>query len=324
LFASIRVMPPSESQHAPFDCAHQGSAANKPRQSIFGDDLYLYQQHQSIDVIISSFSFKTGPPCAANLVVDVRFLPDPRGLEDHYSSINGQHPAVGEFIRASSEFEPFFEELTKSTMRLVDGCSTNDCPRILIAVGCTAGRHRSVFVAESLAAHVRGTTDIMTHNVRVFHRDSTCGGQLAGKMYFDGLDCRPCDEIMKSRNEDSDISFEMDVDVQCVSSSSSADYVRADEDGYMSGPLSSSSSAALLDDMSSGVSSIDSSASGPQMQFHYCPDTQKLEVCDRQLSKSCSTVLGSVLGNGLNKLKRLRERRSGSEGPSAEFQPTSY
>lgn len=287
---------------APFDFVQQDGASNRKRCGMFDSDLYLCQDEQSVDVIISSFSFKTGPPCAANLVVDTRFLPDPKVLEERHPGINGQNPLVGDFIRASAEFEPFFQELARNTMRLVDGCGDNACPRIIIAVGCTAGRHRSVFVAELLAAHVRGATDVLSHNVKVLHRDSTTkGGESVSS--FEGVDCRPCDEI--NNNRDSDILFEMDcdVDVLCISSDDSS-----------SGPLSSSSS-------SLGMSLGSSWSSNISKQLHYCPDTQKLEACDTQLSKSCSTVLGSVLGNGLNKLKRLRAMRKGGVEPG--FQPLS-
>lgn len=309
---------------APFDCAPQERAANRKRGSMFDDDdFYLCGQEQNVEVIISSFSFKTGPPCAANLVVDVRFLPDPKVLEEQHPGINGQNPLVGDFIRASPEFEPFFEELAKNTMKLVDSCGDSSCQRIMVAVGCTAGRHRSVFVAESLGAHIRALTDVMSQTVRVFHRDAsvTSGGESVSS--FDGVDYRPCDEIDKS--QDSDLAFEMDcdVDLQCVSSSSSelSTYTRVDDDdsSQASAPLSSSSSDIQ------GMSSGGSWSSNLAMQLHYCPDTQKLEACDTQLSKSCSTVLGSVLGNGLNKLKRLRAMRKGGEhvASAAGFQPLS-
>lgn len=311
--------------NAPFDCAPQERAANRKRGSMFDGDYCVCDYGQSVEVIISSFSFKTGPPCAANLVVDVRFLPDPKVLEEQNPGINGQNPLVGDFVRASPEFEPFFEELAKNTMKLVDGCGDCSCPRIMVAVGCTAGRHRSVFVAESLGAHIRASTDVMSHTIKVFHRDASMTSSGGSMSSFDGVDCRPCDEINK--NQDSELTFEMDcdVDLQCVSSSSSEQgtYTRVDDDdsSQVSAPLSLSSSSDIQ-----GMSSGGSWSSNLAMQLHYCPDTQKLEACDTQLSKSCSTVLGSVLGNGLSKLKRLRAMRKGGEEPAASasgFQPLS-
>ncbi|EKX43958.1 hypothetical protein GUITHDRAFT_153114 [Guillardia theta CCMP2712] len=120
------------------------------------------------EVIVSSFSFKTGAP-NADLVVDVRFLPDPRTLENEAPDIDGTHSQVEEFIRARSSFDSFFTQLTENVASVVGDLKDRGSERVELAIGCTAGRHRSVFVAERLARWLR--ENVGADKVRVLHRE---------------------------------------------------------------------------------------------------------------------------------------------------------
>ena len=73
------------------------------------------------EVVVSSFAFKTGAP-EANLVIDVRFLPDPRPLMEENPLLDGTHDAVEDFIRTRSCFDQFFEVLTKQTVSVIYEC----------------------------------------------------------------------------------------------------------------------------------------------------------------------------------------------------------
>lgn len=262
---------------------------------------YNYREHggmgdtdivrSSPEVIISSFSFKTGPPCAANLVIDVRFLPDPRWLEQDYPSVTGLDSAVAVFIQKDATFEPFFKELKANAKRVVDDLGSKGCQKVLLAVGCTAGRHRSVFVAQALGTWLKDNHQDGADLVKVYHRDMS-GGAVCP------TDIRPCSEIAdqsSSRsstvngNDDDGMDFKMDFDDDELSPvpSDTPTRISSPTTGLPTGPLS-----------------------GPAMQCTYCPETNQLEFRPRSSSLPCQGVLGSLLGNGLSNLKDLRQRRA--------------
>lgn len=101
-------------------------------------------------IFVTSFSYRLGLPREADLVFDVRFLANP-----HYDldlrDLTGLDEAVGRFISADSQFQPFFDDLTRLLGPLLGGYAAEGKSYLTIAVGCTGGRHRSVFVAEKLA-----------------------------------------------------------------------------------------------------------------------------------------------------------------------------
>ena len=120
------------------------------------------------EVVVSSFAFKTGAP-DANLVLDVRFLPDPRPLMEEIPALDGTHDAVEDFIRTRSRFDQFFEVLKGQIAAVVNDLRSRGCNRVEFAFGCTGGQHRSVFVAERLASWLR---EHLGHGkVHVMHRE---------------------------------------------------------------------------------------------------------------------------------------------------------
>lgn len=117
-------------------------------------------------VFVTSFSYRQGLPREADLVFDVRFLANP-----HYDPVlkplSGQATAVGDYVMRDPGFEPFFAQLTAMLEALLPQYEREGKSYLTIAVGCTGGRHRSVFVAEKLALWLgdRGRP------VQVSHRD---------------------------------------------------------------------------------------------------------------------------------------------------------
>ena len=143
---------------------------NLCRQAIEGQAMEGHPQ-----VVVSSFAFKTGLP-EANLVLDVRFLPDPRPLMEEIPALDGTHDAVEEFITTRSCFDQFFEVLKGQIDTVVADLRSRGCSRVEFAFGCTGGQHRSVFVAERLASWLRermGTDKIMVHHRELSPRSST-------------------------------------------------------------------------------------------------------------------------------------------------------
>ncbi len=229
---------------------------------------------------MSSFSFKTGPPCFSNVVTDVRFLPDPKSLEEHHPYITGRHRVVADFLRSHCEFEPFFRELCARTSELMNDLARKGCRRINLAFGCTAGKHRSVFVAEALAQWLRANHQDFTVSVK--HRDIPCD-LLREDERFDGTN-----NETEDHNAAGHLFFEP----------STSPHAASDEFSWNPPP--------------SGT------MAGPMLQCTYYPDQNRIEFSERNRNSPCTSVVHDVLGNGLANLKSLRERRALSTGRAGE------
>ena len=137
-----------------------------------GDLKRLLQGHfglpeqQSLLVQVTSFSFRSGLPRDADLVFDVRFLANPY-YEPNLKSLTGRDAEIARFIRSNQEFAPFLESLTRLLHPLLPRYVAEGKSYLTIAIGCTGGRHRSVYVAEELAAWLRS----QGQRVQILHRD---------------------------------------------------------------------------------------------------------------------------------------------------------
>lgn len=115
---------------------------------------------------VMSFGFKYGLPVDADLVADVRFLPNPHWVPE-LRPHTGQESLVAEFVLAQPGAAEFLESY-RGVLRIVTAGYLREGKRYLtLAVGCTGGRHRSVAIAERLGAHLAADG----HDVRVVHRD---------------------------------------------------------------------------------------------------------------------------------------------------------
>ena len=125
---------------------------------------------------VTSFSYRSGVPREADLVFDVRFLANP-----HYDTVlrekSGRDPEVGDYIANDPQFEPFFTALTGLMEVLIPGYIKEGKSYLTIAVGCTGGRHRSVYVAERLGAWLKD----LPLSVEVSHRDADIPPVLASE-----------------------------------------------------------------------------------------------------------------------------------------------
>jgi len=121
-----------------------------------GDLRHLVEDHFGLDsqpalaIFVISFSYGHGLPREADLVFDVRFLANPYHDPD-LSPLTGRDQAVGAYIAADSGFAPFFQGLTDMLAALLPRFVREGKSYLTIAIGCTGGHHRSVFVAEKLA-----------------------------------------------------------------------------------------------------------------------------------------------------------------------------
>ena len=108
----------------------------------------------SLQVAVVSFGYKYGLPRDADLVLDVRFLPNPYWVE-HLRAFPGTDGVVQRHVREQPQYRAFLEHLRSLLEQMLPGYLAEGKSYLTIAVGCTGGRHRSVVVAEELADFFR-------------------------------------------------------------------------------------------------------------------------------------------------------------------------
>jgi UPF0042 nucleotide-binding protein len=116
---------------------------------------------------IITFGFKNGPPRDADLVLDVRFLPNPHYRED-LRPLTGRDPRVVEYVEAGDIAGEFYERLFPLLDFVLPAYVTEGKTHLTIAIGCTGGKHRSLTVADRIAEHLADHEDV---SLRVVHRD---------------------------------------------------------------------------------------------------------------------------------------------------------
>ncbi len=120
----------------------------------------------TMGVTLVSFGFRTGIPTHADLVLDVRFLPNPYFVPD-LKPFPGTDPRVRDFVLAQEDAQRFLEKADDLASFLIPRYRAEGKTYLTVAVGCTGGRHRSVAIAAELAVRL-GRRGIP---VRVWHRD---------------------------------------------------------------------------------------------------------------------------------------------------------
>lgn len=120
-----------------------------------------------------SFSYKCGVPISdthgGGFVFDCRCLPNP-GREQRFAQLDGRDREVQQYLEQYPEVETFLSAASALVMQAVKNYEQRRFDALLVAFGCTGGRHRSVYCAERLAALLRSSTGA---EVRLIHRD--CG-----------------------------------------------------------------------------------------------------------------------------------------------------
>ena len=119
-----------------------------------------------IAIFVTSFAYRHGLPRDADLVFDVRFLRNPHYV-DELRPRDGRDPDVGAYIEQDPNFHRFFDRLCSWVEDVLPCYEREGRTYLTIAIGCTGGRHRSVFSAERLAAWLRRKA----RRVALAHRD---------------------------------------------------------------------------------------------------------------------------------------------------------
>lgn len=114
------------------------------------DGHFALEASQGLTVFVISFAYRQGLPPEADIVLDARFLANPHYV-DALRPLTGRDEEVGTFIVADPDYAGFFRSVTDMLGALLPRFSAEGKSYLTIAVGCTGGRHRSVFVVERLA-----------------------------------------------------------------------------------------------------------------------------------------------------------------------------
>ena len=122
---------------------------------------------KSILVSSVSFGFRNGVPEDADLVFDVRFLPNPHFVPE-FRPLTGRHPRVAKYIRSFPQTQEFITRISDLLVYLLPHYIHEGKSYLTIAFGCTGGQHRSVMIAEDVGKHLRRAG----YRVKIVHRDS--------------------------------------------------------------------------------------------------------------------------------------------------------
>jgi UPF0042 nucleotide-binding protein len=130
-------------------------------QSAFEDP-----ESEGLRASVVSFGFKYGIPIDADLVADMRFLPNPYWI-DELRPMSGLDAPVRDYVRSQPRSEEFLDQYEALLALLTDGFLSEDKSFLTVAIGCTGGRHRSVAMSEALGERLRAR-GVKT---QVIHRD---------------------------------------------------------------------------------------------------------------------------------------------------------
>jgi UPF0042 nucleotide-binding protein len=121
---------------------------------------------RGLTISLSSFGFKNGAPADADLVFDVRFLPNPHFVPE-FRKLTGRHPQVAKYIRQFPQTLEFLDKVTEMLKFLLPHYIAEGKSYLTVAFGCTGGQHRSVFIAEEMKKRLEAAG----YRVKTAHRD---------------------------------------------------------------------------------------------------------------------------------------------------------
>jgi UPF0042 nucleotide-binding protein len=122
----------------------------------------------TLNINVTSFGFKYGVPIDADLIFDVRFLPNPHYI-DNLRPRTGQDQEVYDYVMKWAETQEFLQKLLDLLQYLIPQYHKEGKSQVVIGIGCTGGKHRSVAIAEYLGKMLAAGE---TETVRVHHRDA--------------------------------------------------------------------------------------------------------------------------------------------------------
>lgn len=125
------------------------------------------EEYRSLMVNVVSFGFKYGIPADADLVFDVRFLPNPFYI-DELKHKTGNDKEVQDYVMGYKEAHDFLKKLTDLLDFLIPNYVKEGKHQLVVGIGCTGGKHRSVTLANELYKQIK---DNKSYSVKLYHRD---------------------------------------------------------------------------------------------------------------------------------------------------------
>jgi len=125
------------------------------------------KEYNSLMITILSFGFKYGIPADADLVFDVRFLPNPFYIDELRPQTGNDKP-VQDYVKSFPECGEFLDKLTDMLKFLIPGYVKEGKYQLVVAIGCTGGQHRSVTIANELYERMKDQGD---YGLKISHRD---------------------------------------------------------------------------------------------------------------------------------------------------------
>src|SRR4051795_9537159 len=135
-------------EHAEATIDSTGLKASTLRRKI-ADEFLPSDPLTRLAVTFQSFGFKHGPPRDADLTFDVRFLPNPH-WEARLRPLTGHDPEIVDYVHSHGTLDAFYEKLLPLLDFLIPQYLAEGKSHLMVAIGCTGGRHRSVVIAEDL------------------------------------------------------------------------------------------------------------------------------------------------------------------------------
>lgn len=124
-------------------------------------------KRERLSVLVESFAFKRGVPHDADLVFDVRVLPNPY-WHAHLRQYTGRDGQVREFLFQQPESHEMLDDIFSFLMRWLPRYEQNDRTYMTVAIGCTGGQHRSVYVTEELVARLlKAGVDVQKRHLEI-------------------------------------------------------------------------------------------------------------------------------------------------------------
>ncbi len=145
----------------------------------FGPDAAIDPQ-LGLSVALISFAYPRGLPREADLVFDARFLRNPH-YDPALRPLTGQDPAVGAYVREDIDFAGFFAQITGLLGLVLPRFVQEGKKYATVAIGCTGGQHRSVYIVEQLAAYLAETGWRVTTTHRELVREGVLARQQAAR-----------------------------------------------------------------------------------------------------------------------------------------------
>jgi RNase adapter protein RapZ len=129
-------------------------------------DAFASEDEAALRVTVVSFGFKYGLPVDADMVADCRFLPNPHWVPE-LAPLTGQDRPVRDYVMGQPGTADFLDAYVRALRIVLAGYDRAGRHFVVLAVGCTGGKHRSVVVAEEIAARLSGSWS----GIQVAHRD---------------------------------------------------------------------------------------------------------------------------------------------------------